>query len=181
MTFYSDGDRGTPSISVQAANLWYDIRDTYIVRFVGDGCRKNLPLGDYSVLVVTIYDKSPPQDREPYLALFTPDSVEHQYHATCLAILDAIEFPRTLNAANGLLFLLEYRSFVSGVVDTDVHYGPSLSDHAFLAAHVFHSHNDCPIYWRAHFRNQPLDDSTQTSLDWWVREFRNCDLVSEVR
>ena len=138
-------------------------------------------LGDYSVLVVTIYDKSPPPDREPYLALFTPDSVEHQYHATCLAILDAIEFPRTLNAANGLLFLLEYRSFVSGVVDTDVHYGPSLSDHAFLAAHVFHSHNDCPIYWRAHFRNQPLDDSTQTSLDWWVREFRNCDLVSEVR
>ena len=46
MTFYSDGDRGTPSISVQAANLWYDIRDTYIVRFVADGCRKNLPLAD---------------------------------------------------------------------------------------------------------------------------------------
>ena len=29
---------------VQAANLWYNFRDTYIVRFVVDGCRKNLPL-----------------------------------------------------------------------------------------------------------------------------------------
>ena len=38
--------RGTPSLFVQAANLWYDTRDTYIVRFVGDGCRKNLPLSD---------------------------------------------------------------------------------------------------------------------------------------
>ena len=46
MTFFSDGDSGTPSISVQAANLWYDIRDTYIVRFVAVGCRKNLPLCD---------------------------------------------------------------------------------------------------------------------------------------
>ena len=44
MTFFSDGDSGTPSFSVLAANLWYDIRDTYIVRFVADGCRKNLPL-----------------------------------------------------------------------------------------------------------------------------------------
>ena len=46
MTFLSDGDSGTPSISVQAAILWYDIRDTYGVRFVADGCRKNLPLCD---------------------------------------------------------------------------------------------------------------------------------------
>ena len=46
MTFFSDGNGGTPSISVQVANLWYDIRDTYIVRFVADGCRKNLPLCD---------------------------------------------------------------------------------------------------------------------------------------
>ena len=45
VTFSSDGDSGTPSISVQAANLWYDNRGTYIVRFVADGCRKNLPLG----------------------------------------------------------------------------------------------------------------------------------------
>ena len=45
VTFFSDGDGGTPSNSVQAANLWYDDRDTYIVRFVVDGCRKNLPLG----------------------------------------------------------------------------------------------------------------------------------------
>ena len=44
VTFCSDGDGGTPSISVQAANLWYDIRGTYIVYFVADGCRKNLPL-----------------------------------------------------------------------------------------------------------------------------------------
>ena len=44
VTFFADGDSGTPSISVQAANLWYDVRDTYIVRFVVDGCRKNLPL-----------------------------------------------------------------------------------------------------------------------------------------
>ena len=34
----------TPSLFVQVATLWYDIRDTYIVRFVADGCRKNLPL-----------------------------------------------------------------------------------------------------------------------------------------
>ena len=45
---FSDGDSGTPSLSVQTANTWYDIRDTYIVRFVADGCRKNLPLGDPS-------------------------------------------------------------------------------------------------------------------------------------
>ena len=44
--FFSDGDSGTPSISVQAAILWYDIRDTYGVRFVADGCRKNLPLAN---------------------------------------------------------------------------------------------------------------------------------------
>ena len=44
--FYADGNGGTPSISVQAANLWYDVRDTYIVRFVVDGCRKYLPLHD---------------------------------------------------------------------------------------------------------------------------------------
>ena len=48
MTFFSDGDSGTPSLFVQAANLWYNSRDTYIVRFVADGCRKNLPLGDMS-------------------------------------------------------------------------------------------------------------------------------------
>ena len=46
VTFFSDGDSGTPSNSVQAANLWYDVRDTYTVRFVVDGCRKNLPLAD---------------------------------------------------------------------------------------------------------------------------------------
>ena len=44
--FYSDGDSGTPSISVHAANTWYNLRDTYVVRFVVDGCRKNLPLRD---------------------------------------------------------------------------------------------------------------------------------------
>ena len=44
ITFFTDGDSGTPSLFVQAANPWYDIRDTYIVRFVVDGCRKNLPL-----------------------------------------------------------------------------------------------------------------------------------------
>ena len=46
MMFFSDGDGGTPSISVQAANLWYDYRDTYIACFVVDGCLKNLPLVD---------------------------------------------------------------------------------------------------------------------------------------
>ena len=46
LAFSSDGDSGTPSLFVHAAILWYDIRDTYIVRFVVDGCRKNLPLGD---------------------------------------------------------------------------------------------------------------------------------------
>ena len=46
VTFSSDGDGGTPSFSVLAANTWYDIRDTYVVRFVVDGCRKNLPLWD---------------------------------------------------------------------------------------------------------------------------------------
>ena len=46
MTFFSDGNGGTPSHFGRAANLWYDIRDTYIVRVVVDGCRKNLPLGD---------------------------------------------------------------------------------------------------------------------------------------
>ena len=45
-TFSSDGDGGTPSLFVPAANTWYNLRDTYIVRFVADGCRKNLPLGD---------------------------------------------------------------------------------------------------------------------------------------
>ena len=50
MTIYSDGDGGTPSHFVQAANLWYDICDTYTVRFVVDGCRKNLPLCDLSDL-----------------------------------------------------------------------------------------------------------------------------------
>ena len=43
VTFFSDGDGGTPSHFVQAPNTWYDIRDTYIVRFVVVGCRKNLP------------------------------------------------------------------------------------------------------------------------------------------
>ena len=33
VAFFSDGDGGTPSNFVQAANLWYDVRDTYIVRF----------------------------------------------------------------------------------------------------------------------------------------------------
>ena len=46
ITFFSDGDGGTPSISVQAANTWYNLRDTYIVSFVAGGCRKNLPLCD---------------------------------------------------------------------------------------------------------------------------------------
>jgi hypothetical protein len=46
MPLFSNGDSGTPSISDQAANTWYDIRDTYFVRFVVDGCRKNLPLCD---------------------------------------------------------------------------------------------------------------------------------------
>jgi len=49
VTFFSDGDGGTPSNSVQAANTWYDVRDTYIVRFVAVGCRKNLPLSDLSL------------------------------------------------------------------------------------------------------------------------------------
>ena len=48
VTFFSDGDGGTPSHFVQAANTWYDVRDTYIVCFVVDGCGKNLPLGDLS-------------------------------------------------------------------------------------------------------------------------------------
>ena len=43
---FSEGDGGTPSLSVQAANLWYNFRDTYVVRFVAVGCRKNLPLAD---------------------------------------------------------------------------------------------------------------------------------------
>ena len=42
-------ETAAPSISVQAANTCYDIGDTYIVRFVADGCRKNLPLDDLSV------------------------------------------------------------------------------------------------------------------------------------
>ena len=46
VTFLSDGDSDTPSFSVQVANLWYNLRDTFIVRFVSDGCRKNLPLHD---------------------------------------------------------------------------------------------------------------------------------------
>ena len=49
VTFCSDGDSGTPSHFVQAANLWYDIRDTYNACFVADGCRKNLPLCAISV------------------------------------------------------------------------------------------------------------------------------------
>ena len=31
-------------------NTWYNFRDIYTVRFVADGCRKNLPLGDYSAM-----------------------------------------------------------------------------------------------------------------------------------
>ena len=50
MTFFSDGNGGTPSHFGRAANLWYDIRDTYIVRVVVDGCRKNLPLYGLSFL-----------------------------------------------------------------------------------------------------------------------------------
>ena len=46
VAFFSDGDGGTPSIFVQAPNTWYNLCDTYIVRFVAGGCRKNLPLRD---------------------------------------------------------------------------------------------------------------------------------------
>ena len=46
MAFFSDEDGGTPSLFVPAANTWYNLRDTYIVRFVAVGCRKNLPLHD---------------------------------------------------------------------------------------------------------------------------------------
>ena len=53
VTFFSDGDSGTPSLFVQAANPWYDIRYTYIVRFVADGCRKNLPLCDSAFWTTT--------------------------------------------------------------------------------------------------------------------------------
>ena len=52
VAFFSDGDSGTPSISVQAANLWYNLHDTCIVRFVVDGCRKNLPLCDISKWII---------------------------------------------------------------------------------------------------------------------------------
>ena len=45
VTFFCDGDSGTPSHFVQVAIPWYDVYDIYIVRFVADGCRKNLPLG----------------------------------------------------------------------------------------------------------------------------------------
>ena len=45
VAIYSDGDSGPPSFFVQAANLWYDFRDTYIARFVAGGCRKSFPLG----------------------------------------------------------------------------------------------------------------------------------------
>ena len=54
VTFSSDGDGGTPSHFVQAANPWYDIRGTYIVYFVADGCRKNLPLADASRMAMNI-------------------------------------------------------------------------------------------------------------------------------
>ena len=40
VTFSSDGDGGTPSISVQAANLWYDIRGTYIATSLRTGVVK---------------------------------------------------------------------------------------------------------------------------------------------
>ena len=50
MAFFSDEAGGTPSLFVHAANLWYNLRDTYVVRFVADGCRKNLPLSVASVL-----------------------------------------------------------------------------------------------------------------------------------
>ena len=42
VTLFSDGDSGTPSLFVQAANPWYDIRDTYIVRFVQGGVVKTV-------------------------------------------------------------------------------------------------------------------------------------------
>ena len=42
------------SLFVPTANLWYDIRDTYIVRFVADGCRKNLPLSAPSCWPMTL-------------------------------------------------------------------------------------------------------------------------------
>ena len=50
MTFSYDGNGGTPSLFVQAANTWYNLRDTYIVRFVAVGCRKNLSLANASHL-----------------------------------------------------------------------------------------------------------------------------------
>ena len=40
MTLYSDVDSGTPSHFVQATNLWYDVRDPYIARFVSGGVVK---------------------------------------------------------------------------------------------------------------------------------------------
>ena len=50
ITFFSNGDGGTPSLFVQVPNPWYDIYDTY-ARFVVDGCRKNLPLGVINFVV----------------------------------------------------------------------------------------------------------------------------------
>ena len=60
ITFFSDGDGGTPSISVQAANTWYNLRDTYIVSFVAGGCRKNLPLYDLTMTDSDPHDHIPP-------------------------------------------------------------------------------------------------------------------------
>ena len=53
MTFFSDGDSGTPSNSIQATNTWYNSCGTYVVRFVADGCRKNLPLYALTVPEIT--------------------------------------------------------------------------------------------------------------------------------
>ena len=59
LAFFSDGDGGTPSISVQAANTWYDTRDTFILRFVADGCRKNLPLSVTGLPMSSVPDTFP--------------------------------------------------------------------------------------------------------------------------
>ena len=81
VTFSSDGDGGTPSISVQAANTWYDIRDTYIVRFVVDGCRKNLPLGDPDQLNANPYE---PTDLTPSERSALPPKSWHLRAAICV-------------------------------------------------------------------------------------------------
>ena len=75
VTFFSDGGSGTPSLFVQAANTWYDIRDTYVVRFVADGCRKNLPLCDYRV---TFVDPQRIQTRDELIAFISDIVRDHK-------------------------------------------------------------------------------------------------------